>query len=61
MLRTGDDFINNNILQLFYHDNMVNARNGHYETNHFLQCLIKNRPKHVTTNKTYQPTNNNVH
>jgi hypothetical protein len=27
----GDDFISNNTLQLHYHDDMVNARNGHYE------------------------------
>ncbi len=27
----GDDFISNNTLQLLYHDDMVNARNGHYE------------------------------
>jgi hypothetical protein len=26
-----DDFIRNNTLQLHYHDDMVNARNGHYE------------------------------
>jgi hypothetical protein len=25
------DFISNNTLQLLYHDDMVNARNGHYE------------------------------
>ncbi len=29
--RTGDDFISNNTLQLLYHNDMVNARNGHYE------------------------------
>jgi len=28
--RAGD-FISNGTLQLFYHDDMVNARNGHYE------------------------------
>ncbi len=26
-----DGFIRNNTLQLFYHDDMVNVRNGHYE------------------------------
>ncbi len=29
--QTSDDFINNNTLQLLYHDDMVNVRNGHYE------------------------------
>ncbi len=29
--RMGDDFISNITLQLIYHDDMVNARNGHYE------------------------------
>ncbi len=27
----NDDFISNNTLQLLYHDDMVNAKNGHYE------------------------------
>jgi hypothetical protein len=29
--RAGDDFISNITLQWLYHDDMVNARNGHYE------------------------------
>jgi hypothetical protein len=29
--QAGDDFISNSTLQLLYHDDMVNARNGHYE------------------------------
>jgi len=31
----GDDFISNNTLQLLYHDDMVNVRNGHYEPINF--------------------------
>ncbi len=29
--QASDDFISNSTLQLHYHDDMVNARNGHYE------------------------------
>jgi hypothetical protein len=29
--QVGDVFISNNTLQLVYHNDMVNARNGHYE------------------------------
>jgi hypothetical protein len=29
--RAGDDFISNSTLQLLYHDDMVNLKNGHYE------------------------------
>ncbi len=29
--QVGDDFISNNTLQLLYHDDMINARNGHYK------------------------------
>jgi hypothetical protein len=29
--RVGHDFISNSSLQLLYHDDMVNAKNGHYE------------------------------
>ncbi len=29
--RMSGDFISNSTLQLLYHDDMVNARNGHYE------------------------------
>ncbi len=29
--QTIDDFINNSTLRLLYHDDMVNARNWHYE------------------------------
>jgi hypothetical protein len=29
--QVGGDFISNSTLQLLYHDDMVNVRNGHYE------------------------------
>jgi hypothetical protein len=58
----GDDFISNNTLQLFYHDNMVNARNGHYEPITFYNASwgvdqnMLPQTKHIN-----QPTNNNFH
>jgi hypothetical protein len=56
----GDDFISNSTLQLLYHDDMVNARNGHYEPITFYnasweidQNMLPQTKQNIPTN---QPT-----
>ncbi len=54
----GDDFISNNTLQLLYHDDMVNARNGHYEPITFYNASWEVDQNMLSQTKhTYQPTN----
>jgi hypothetical protein len=59
--KAGDDFINNNILQLLYHDDMVNVINGHYEPITFYNASWEIDQNMLPPKKKYQPTNNNVH
>jgi hypothetical protein len=63
--RVGDDFTRNNTLQLLYHNDMVNARNGHYEPIIFTMphgkktktCYHK---QNIPTNQQQCPLNNEV-
>jgi hypothetical protein len=60
--QTDDDFISNSTLQFLYHDDMVNARNGHYEPITFYNASWEvDQNMLPQTKHTYLPTNNNVH
>ncbi len=51
------DFISNNTLKLLYHDDMVNARNGHYEPITFCNTSWEVDQNILTkTKQTNQPT-----
>jgi len=63
----GDDFISNSTLQLLYHDDMVNARNGHYEPITFYnasweidQNMLPQTKQNIPTNQQHCPFNNEV-
>ncbi len=54
---TNDDYISNNTLQLLYHDDMVNAKNGHYEPITFYNASWKVAQNMLPQTKhTNQPT-----
>jgi hypothetical protein len=55
--QAGDDFISNSTLQLLYHDDMVNARNGRYEPIIFYNASWEvNQNMLPQTKHTNQPT-----
>ncbi len=57
--RTSDDFISNSTLQLFYQDDMVIVRNGHYEPITFYNASWE-VDQNIPTNQQQCPLNNKV-